>query len=110
MSWIFGYGKKNDQGQSFQPPPGDGNAAVPPVGDMGLSKAEKKVMEAYRFDSSALERAAQAARELEQSSMIISRLMFDSFGNTNLLKNMPKKLWSCLSNKKLPSKLNNRLR
>ncbi|KAL3280996.1 hypothetical protein HHI36_004221 [Cryptolaemus montrouzieri] len=67
MSWIFGYGKKNDQGQGFPPPPGDGNASAPPPPDMGLSKAEKKAMEAYRFDSSALERAAQAARELEQS-------------------------------------------
>lgn len=74
MSWIFGYGKKGDQGQGF-PPPGDGSAGSPPVPEMGLSKAEKKAMEAYRFDSSALERAAQAARELEQSSMIFSILI-----------------------------------
>ncbi|KAK9888751.1 hypothetical protein WA026_000977 [Henosepilachna vigintioctopunctata] len=67
MSWIFGYGKKNDQGPGFPPSPGDGSAGAPPPPDMGLSKAEKKAMEAYRFDSSALERAAQAARELEQS-------------------------------------------
>ncbi|KAJ8960716.1 hypothetical protein NQ318_020008, partial [Aromia moschata] len=33
-----------------------------------LTKAERKAMEAYRFDSTALERAAQAARELEKSS------------------------------------------
>lgn len=67
MSWIFGYGKKGDQspGQGFPPPPGSGGEGpAPPV---NLTKAEKKAMEAYRFDSSALERAAQAARELEQS-------------------------------------------
>lgn len=33
-----------------------------------LTSAERKAMEAYRFDSTALERAAQAARELEKSS------------------------------------------
>lgn len=38
-------------------------------GDQQLTKAEKKAMEAYRFDSSALERAAEAARTLERSSM-----------------------------------------
>ncbi|XP_044751853.1 ATPase family AAA domain-containing protein 3A homolog [Coccinella septempunctata] len=66
MSWIFGYGK-SDQGYSVPPSSGDGSAGSQPVPEMGLSKAEKKAMEAYRFDSSALERAAQAARELEQS-------------------------------------------
>ncbi|XP_023946375.1 ATPase family AAA domain-containing protein 3A homolog [Bicyclus anynana] len=63
MSWLFGYSRPQ------QPPPEDpvadgGGASAPPV---NLTKAEKKAMEAYRFDSSALERAAQAARELERS-------------------------------------------
>ncbi|CAH2034486.1 unnamed protein product, partial [Iphiclides podalirius] len=48
-------------------PPADGSdpgSSAPPV---NLTKAEKRAMEAYRFDSSALERAAQAAKELERS-------------------------------------------
>ncbi|XP_022832468.1 ATPase family AAA domain-containing protein 3A homolog [Spodoptera litura] len=63
MSWLFGY-------SSTPPPPSDvppadsGGSAAPPT---NLTKSEKKAMEAYRFDSSALERAAQAARELERS-------------------------------------------
>ncbi|XP_077302521.1 ATPase family AAA domain containing bor [Arctopsyche grandis] len=61
MSWLFGYGKKSPTEVGDAPPPSE------PPPDSGLTKAEKKVMEAYRFDSSALERAAQAARELEKS-------------------------------------------
>ncbi|XP_049843316.1 ATPase family AAA domain-containing protein 3 [Schistocerca gregaria] len=63
MSWLFG-----SRGQ--QPPP----PMEPPQPPPGIStgggdddKARKSQMEAYRFDSSALERAAQAARELEKS-------------------------------------------
>lgn len=65
MSWLFGYNKK--------PPSDFGNIAginPPGSGDGGgddLPKDRKK-MEAYRFDSVALERAAAAARELEKSS------------------------------------------
>ena len=72
MSWLFGYKK---QPQEFPQGPADGgnNAAQPGAGqasnDPQLTKAEKKAMEAYRFDSSALERAAQAAKTLESSSM-----------------------------------------
>ncbi|KAI5633143.1 ATPase family associated with various cellular activities (AAA) domain-containing protein [Phthorimaea operculella] len=68
MSWLFGYSTKPPQ------PPNDGlptegggapgGSASAPV---NLTSAEKKAMEAYRFDSSALERAAAAARELERS-------------------------------------------
>lgn len=74
MSWIFGYGRGGQQ----QTPPDLSQFGIqsPTSGDGGdnsgnqnLTKAEKKAMEAYRFDSSALERAAQAARELEKSSM-----------------------------------------
>ncbi|KAI8430910.1 hypothetical protein MSG28_001029 [Choristoneura fumiferana] len=64
MSWLFGYSTKPPQPPTDDPPANSGGAAAPPV---ALTKAEKKAMEAYRFDSSALERAAQAARELEQS-------------------------------------------
>lgn len=65
MSWLFGYSTKPPQPPSDDVPGDSGNSAAPPV---QLTKSEKKAMEAYRFDSSALERAAQAARELEKSS------------------------------------------
>lgn len=60
MSWLFGYSTKPPQQPGEETPAG---APPPPE----LTKAEKKAMESYRFDSSALERAAQAARELEKS-------------------------------------------
>lgn len=74
MSWLFGYGKKNPEtpdlsqmGLGLPPPPG-GSGEGGKGGDVpNLTKSEKKAMEAYRFDSTALERAAQAARELEKS-------------------------------------------
>lgn len=72
MSWLFGYGKNNQQppdlsqlGLGAPPPTGGGNGGAPD--EPKLSKSEKRAMEAYRFDSSALERAAQAAKELERS-------------------------------------------
>lgn len=64
MSWLFGYSTTPPKPPSDDAPGDSGGGAAPPV---QLSKAEKKAMEAYRFDSSALERAAQAARELEKS-------------------------------------------
>lgn len=74
MSWLFGYGNKGNQpppdmSQIGGAPPPDGqNPGSLPIDTSNLSKQEKKVMEAYRFDSSALERAAQAAKDLEKSS------------------------------------------
>ncbi|KAI4465584.1 putative atp-ase [Holotrichia oblita] len=72
MSWIFGYRGNQQQTPDLsqfgiQPPPAGGGAGGAPPDDSKLTKAEKKAMEAYRFDSSALERAAQAAKELEKS-------------------------------------------
>ena len=72
MSWLFGYKKQpqelptssNESGNNAASPGTAGQSA----GDQQLTKAEKKAMEAYRFDSSALERAAAAARTLETSS------------------------------------------
>lgn len=68
MSWLFGVKKQpmpeNPAGDSPQVP-----SAGQQSGDQQLTKAEKKAMEAYRFDSSALERAAEAAKTLERSSM-----------------------------------------
>jgi ATPase family AAA domain-containing protein 3A/B len=68
MSWLFGY--KSKQPEMPQPPPENpGNATAGQAsGDQQLTKAERKAMEAYRFDSSALERAAEAAKTLERSS------------------------------------------
>lgn len=64
MSWLFGYKSTPPQPPTDVPPADSGGATAPP----NLTKSEKRAMEAYRFDSSALERAAQAARELEKSS------------------------------------------
>lgn len=67
MSWIFGVKKQPtipENGSEVN----SNQTAGQSSGDQQLTKAEKKAMEAYRFDSSALERAAQAARTLETSS------------------------------------------
>ncbi|XP_072758459.1 ATPase family AAA domain-containing protein 3A homolog [Anoplolepis gracilipes] len=68
MSWLFGY-RNSQPPQDFsqfvgQPPPapaGGGTGGAPP------SRMTNSQMEAYRFDSAALERAASAAKELERS-------------------------------------------
>ncbi|EEB12600.1 conserved hypothetical protein [Pediculus humanus corporis] len=64
MSWLFGYNRKTPSDFSsitgINPPSSEDGS-----GD-DLPK-DKKKMEAYRFDSVALERAAAAARELEKS-------------------------------------------
>ncbi|XP_046742993.1 ATPase family AAA domain-containing protein 3A homolog [Diprion similis] len=75
MSWLFGY-RNPQQPQDFsqfaQPPalgggpPGGGSSGG--GGDQPPKNLTKSQMEAYRFDSSALERAAAAAKELERSS------------------------------------------
>lgn len=74
MVWPFSRGtpQQPDFSQFGIPPPagaaGGAGASGTPPDELNLTKAEKKAMEAYRFDSSALERAAQAAKELEKSS------------------------------------------
>jgi len=65
MSWLFGVKK---QPVPEMPQEGSLNTAGQTSGDQQLTRAEKKAMEAYRFDSSALERAAEAAKTLEKSS------------------------------------------
>lgn len=75
MSWLLGRNRPQ-QPQEMAAPGGDGDDRQPSqtagekAGDAQLSKAERKAMEAYRFDSSALERAAEAARTLERSSKL----------------------------------------
>ena len=79
MSWIFGVGNKS-QGDvpQFPVPPsagpgGDGSGDG--SGDGGKKGGGGgifgKQMDAYRFDSAALERAAKAAKELERSSKLL---------------------------------------
>lgn len=78
MSWLLGSSYRNQQPPQF-PPTSDGagggaGAGLPGGGSSGgepPSKATKAQMDAYRFDSSALERAAAAAKELERSGMIL---------------------------------------
>lgn len=69
MPWFWS-GNQQQQQQTQIPNPGDpnGTTAGQQTGDQQLTKAERKAMEAYRFDSSALERAAEAAKTLERSS------------------------------------------
>lgn len=75
MSWLFGLRKDPGAAGSILPPPessGDdpnGQQAQNNQQQRG-SGAGTRPSEAYRFDSSALERAAQAAKDLEKSSMI----------------------------------------
>lgn len=62
MSWLFGI--KNQA-----PPQAAGGEDDPKQpAPAPLTNSERKAMEAYRFDSSALERAAEAAKVLERSS------------------------------------------
>lgn len=69
MSWIFGVKKQPAMPENV--PDANSTTAGQASGDPQLTKAEKKAMEAYRFDSSALERAAAAARTLETSSKFV---------------------------------------
>lgn len=69
MSWLFGY--RNAQPQDFSQfaqPPASGGAIG--GGDDVHHPPPRSQMEPYRFDSTALERAASAAKELERSGMI----------------------------------------
>jgi ATPase family AAA domain-containing protein 3A/B len=77
MSWLFGLRKDPSSTGSVPPPAESGvddnsNTGQPqnqqPRGNVGGARAS----DAYRFDSSALERAAQAAKELEKSSKFVS--------------------------------------
>ncbi|XP_071450896.1 ATPase family AAA domain-containing protein 3 [Hetaerina americana] len=66
MSWLFGLRKDQNlpsDGLQFPQPP----AAAGGGGDSGDTSGKSK-MDAYRFDSTALERAAKAAKELEASA------------------------------------------
>ncbi|XP_064642219.1 ATPase family AAA domain-containing protein 3-A-like [Lineus longissimus] len=71
MSWIFGVNKPQNVPDLSSlglpaPPPDDDGKGGGKVGGGG-SSSDKSKMEAYRFDSGALERAAKAAKDLEKS-------------------------------------------
>lgn len=70
MSWLLGnrYSQSQDFSQYVQPPASGGGGDGGGSGDGPQSKTPtKSQMDAYRFDSSALERAAAAAKDLEKS-------------------------------------------
>ncbi|XP_067947688.1 ATPase family AAA domain-containing protein 3-A-like [Watersipora subatra] len=77
MDWIFGVGNKNKNDPknisqllgAALPPPGSEGAPNPPSdgGGGGGNVAGSGAQTAYRFDSTALERAAAAAKDLERS-------------------------------------------
>ena len=73
MSWLFGMGGGQnipDVAPQFPLPPaapGGGEGGDDGKGS-GSKDDQKTKMDAYRFDSAALERAAKAAKELEKSS------------------------------------------
>lgn len=79
MSWLFGI--KNQA-----PPQAGGGGEDDPnqPAPAPLTKSERKAMEAYRFDSSALERAAEAAKTLERSSEQEHSFLLESFKDGNL--------------------------
>jgi len=76
MSWFLGRTRQQQPAADFGGADGadnpEGKTAGERGGDTQLTKAERKAMEAYRFDSSALERAADAAKTLERSSECLS--------------------------------------
>ena len=74
MSWLFGLNKGQQTGDIssiVQLPTGGGSGDD--SGDKSDSQGQK-TMEAYRFDSAALERAAKAAKELELSRTFATNL------------------------------------
>lgn len=72
MSWLFGMNKGQNvpefPPQFPLPPPDGGDDGKKGTDSQG--QLDKSKMEAYRFDSAALERAAKAAKDLEKSSML----------------------------------------
>ena len=70
MSWLFGMNKEQHVPEfppQFPVAPGGGGADDGKKGSDSQGQLDKSKMEAYRFDSAALERAAKAAKDLEKS-------------------------------------------
>lgn len=71
MSWLFGIKKDQHIGEAPQfplPMPPSSSGGSGGKGDDDSASSLNSKMEAYRFDSAALERAAKAAKDLESSS------------------------------------------
>lgn len=79
MSWLFGIKNQTPPQAGGSDDGSDPNQPAPPP----LSKSERKAMEAYRFDSSALERAAEAAKTLERSREHTIFVQFSKKSNLN---------------------------
>nr|XP_053654625.1 ATPase family AAA domain-containing protein 3-A-like [Cherax quadricarinatus] len=68
MSWLFGMNQRPEDFSQFVPPASAvGGGGPDGSGDSGDGKRKSSAMEAYRFDSAALERADKAAKDLESS-------------------------------------------
>lgn len=68
MSWLFGMNQRPQDFSQFVPPAGAaGGGGQDGSGGDGDGKGRSGAMDAYRFDSAALERAAKAAKDLEAS-------------------------------------------
>lgn len=68
MSWLFGLRKDPGPGVVLPPPENSGDDSNGQQPQNNQQPRGTRPSEAYRFDSSALERAAQAAKDLEKSS------------------------------------------
>ncbi|XP_064115826.1 ATPase family AAA domain-containing protein 3-B-like [Macrobrachium nipponense] len=66
MSWLFGMNQRPQDFSQYVPPPAAAGGGGGSDDDSGSGKGSS-AMDAYRFDSAALERAARAAKELEKS-------------------------------------------
>lgn len=76
MSWLFGMNQRPQDFSQFVPPAGAaGGGGQDGSGGDGDGKGKGGAMDAYRFDSAALERAAKAAKELESSGRCIFTIL-----------------------------------
>ncbi|XP_051163159.1 ATPase family AAA domain-containing protein 3A homolog [Leptopilina boulardi] len=76
MSWLLGnrYTQSQDFSQFIQPPASGGGDGGGSNDGPPSKNPTKSQMDAYRFDSSALERAAAAAKDLEKSAHALEAL------------------------------------
>ncbi|XP_076086728.1 ATPase family AAA domain-containing protein 3-like [Mytilus galloprovincialis] len=88
MSWLFGTNK----GQNIQPPQMPYPPAPPDGDDKGGKDGSQSKMDAYRFDSAALERAAKAAKDLEATKHSKEALELSKMQETTLQLENQKKL------------------
>ena len=82
MSWLFGYKKP----VSDLPAQGNSDTPMPPAASSSNPdpKAYANRESIYKFDSTALERAAQAAKELERSRRFIAAVDHRTFASFSI--------------------------